>query len=504
MTTTPQIRFTTAAAAEHLLLLAPLAKTLPEDLPQRPHWLRLLKRRRMKAAELAKTPLLADLPDGVRAALVMIDPQQTRFARLTVLRKAVCELLAETPRSLDVMPLTGAADALDDAVYVSIINDAALPASKKKAAKPLKKLQLLAPQRDLSEALALAESNLLARQLTMLAPNQLDPATYRRRLRAMAQAHGWRIEEYDFKRLRKMGAGAFCAVAQGSEGDNGGDAAIVHLSRRCGRDKAAKLALVGKGVCHDSGGLNLKPARYMAGMHEDMNGSAVALALFAAADACDINADIDCWLAIATNQLSPRSYAQNDIITALNGDSIEIMHTDAEGRMLLADAITLAVQRKPQLLLDFATLTGSMHTALGQRYSGVFASSDELAAAAVAAGRASGERVCALPHDADYDEALQSRVADVKQCTLDGDADHILAARFLARFVGETPWLHMDLSASSCRGGLGAVASDVTGFGVAWGMAFLQAHSGRSDAPPQRRRALKKASPQRPTTSGEA
>jgi leucyl aminopeptidase len=141
---------------------------------------------------------------------------------------------------------------------------------------------------------------------------------------------------------------------------------------------------------------------------------------------------------------------------------------------VLADTLTLAAREKPDLIIDFATLTGSMHYALGSRYSGIFASRDELGALAVEAGRASGERVCAFPLDADFDPALDSKVADIKQCTLDGEADHILAARFLKRFTNDLPWLHMDLSASSCSGGLGATASDLTGFGVAWGATLVE------------------------------
>jgi leucyl aminopeptidase len=114
-----------------------------------------------------------------------------------------------------------------------------------------------------------------------------------------------------------------------------------------------------------------------------------------------------------------------------------------------------------------------MHVALGTRYGGIFATSDELAAFALQAGVASGERLCAFPMDDDYDSALDSTVADVKQCTLDGEADHILAARLLQRFTDKTPWIHMDLSAHGCKGGLGAVATDCTGFGVAWGKLFL-------------------------------
>jgi leucyl aminopeptidase len=278
------------------------------------------------------------------------------------------------------------------------------------------------------------------------------------------------IDEFDMKRLRKMGAGAFVAVAQGSDED---DAAIVRISYRP-RGAKRKIALVGKGICFDTGGHNLKPAKYMAGMHEDMNGSAVALGILHAASRAHANVAIDCWLALAQNHISPRAYKQNDIVTALNGTTIEIVHTDAEGRMVLADALTLAAREKPDLIVDFATLTGSMHVALGERYSGIFASTEGLAAQALEAAKASGERIAVFPMDDDYDEALDSPVADVKQCTLEGAADHILAARLLGRFTDGRPWIHMDLSGASCKGGLGAVASDATGFGVAWGYTLLQ------------------------------
>jgi leucyl aminopeptidase len=183
---------------------------------------------------------------------------------------------------------------------------------------------------------------------------------------------------------------------------------------------------------------------------------------------------IDCWLALAQNHISPRAYKQNDIVTALDGTTIEIVHTDAEGRMVLSDTLTLSARDKPDLMVSFATLTGSMHTALGDRYSGIFATDAEIAEKALSASAASGERVCVFPMDDDYDEALESPVADVKQCTLEGGADHILAARLLKRFTDERPWIHMDLSASSAKGGLGAVASDVTGFGVSWGYELLR------------------------------
>ncbi len=476
MTGFPKITVAARSQGEHVLYLLPSGKRLPADLPGRGFWQKLFKRRDAKIEELAKSPVAADLPDGVRAALVMIDTKRSRFERLTALRKAVMLLLDESPKILDIAPLGVADDILGDALYVALVNGVPLPVQKKSIPAALKEIVL--PRRPAGSdfCLALARANWLARELTVLPPNRLDPSAYRQRLRTLAKEKKFAIEEYDFSRLKKMGAGAFCAVAQGSRDENGGEgggAAIVRLSWR--PQRAAKtLALVGKGICYDTGGHNLKPAKHMAGMHEDMAGSAVALAILCAAAELGLPIAIDCWLAIARNHLSPAAYAQGDVVTALDGTTIEVVHTDAEGRMVLADTLALAIREKPQLMIDFATLTGSMTTALGTRYSGVFASSDDLAARAVAAGRESGERVCVFPQDEDYGAALDSKVADIKQCTLEGDADHILATRFLGRFVGKTPWLHVDLSAANCRGGLGAVATDATGFGVSWGVALLR------------------------------
>jgi leucyl aminopeptidase len=213
----------------------------------------------------------------------------------------------------------------------------------------------------------------------------------------------------------------------------------------------------------------------MHNMHEDMNGSAVALGILLAASEQQLPINLDCWLALAQNHISPKAYKQNDVVTALNGTTIEVIHTDAEGRMVLADTLTLASRAKPDLMIDFATLTGSMATALGARYSGVLGNRDELVQRAVRVGKETGERLCAFPLDEDYEAELDSKIADIKQCTLAGEADHILATRFLQRFVEhETPWLHVDLSASRCEGGLGMVAADVNGFGVVWGLNMLQ------------------------------
>ncbi len=458
----------------HILFVLPQTKQLQGAWTGREALEPLLARRRMKPGDLGTTPVMGSLKNGALAGWVMVDPNKPLFESQSTIRAALQTLLAENPRGIAII-VTGDSSqrqyAAGVAVYCAWVNGAALPERKKKPErKPLKTIELYGyrDKREFPMLRARAEGNVLCRELTVLPPNELTPATYRDRLKRLAKELGWQHEEYDFKKLKKMGAGAFCAVAQGSATD---DAAIVHL-RYVSPNATRSVALVGKGICFDTGGHNLKPARYMHGMHEDMNGSAVALGILLAATRMKLPLDIDCWMALAQNNISPTAYKQNEVVTALNGTTIEIVHTDAEGRMVLADTLTLAARGKPGLIVDFATLTGSMHIALGQRYSGVFATTDELAAQAVAAGRASGERVCAFPMDADYDSALDSKIADIKQCTLDGDADHILATRFLKRFFGDVPWIHVDLSGSSCKGGLGAVASDTTGFGVGWGLAL--------------------------------
>jgi leucyl aminopeptidase len=466
-----------SAASTHCLILFPKNKALPKDLPYAKELAATLKRREMKVEELAKAPISASIGTKL-VAWAMLDFDKDTFTRQTLVRKALGLLLEEKPQTLAVAVLGTEEErklAAKLAVYGAWVNSAPLPTRKKDGnRKPLKKIALagFADKAAFAPLQAQAEGNLLCRELTITPPNELTPALYRSRIKKLAQENGWKIETFDMAKLRRMGAGAFVAVAQGSEPQ---DAAIVHLTYKAPKARNT-VALVGKGICFDTGGHNLKPSRYMHNMHEDMNGSAVALGILLAATQLKLPVNLDVWLAIAQNHISPRAYKQNDVVTALNGTTIEITHTDAEGRMVLADTLTLAARAKPDLIIDFATLTGSMATALGARYSGILGNRDNLLDLAVSTGKETGERLCAFPMDEDYEAALDSKIADIKQCTLDSDADHILAARFLKRFVGEAPWLHMDLSASRTEGGLGIVASDVTGFGVGWGLKMLQSH----------------------------
>lgn len=394
------------------------------ELPQAERLHAALKRRRMHPDDLAKTPVTIRTEHGGLCAYVMVDRNKPRFEQLAALRRAIDALLDEQPTQLAIGVFGDEAlrTALArEAVYVAWINGVNLPVRKKKDERHA--LEAIHPYgraagEDLDAVAAIARANVLARELTMLPPNELTPAGYRKRLRAMVKDMRWQIDEYDLKYLRQKGAGAFVAVAQGSAE---ADAAIVHLSYKP-KGAALSVALVGKGICFDTGGHQLKSAKYMAGMHEDMNGSAVALGILRALTEQDFPLRVDAWLAVAQNRIGPAAYKPGDIVQAIDGTTIEIVHTDAEGRLVLADTLALAARgdssaggRPPNLIVDFATLTGSMIYSLGNRHADVFASDDALGALAVQAGRAS----------------------------------------------------------ANCPGGLGAVASDVTGFGVAWGVELL-------------------------------
>jgi len=434
-----------------------------------------IKRQGGKITDLKKTALSAELDNGSLLTWVMVSDKKSPFQIQTLLRKAFDTILSENPKTVTVINESSKNDVwLKQAVYVALVNSQDLPNLKSGAKR--KNLILInaygtSAKTNFKDIQALVAGNTLTRELTITPPNQLTPTIYRQKIKKLSKENGWKVEEFAMPKLKKLGAGAFYAVAQGSEPQ---DAAIVHLTYE---PKGVKetISLVGKGICFDTGGHNLKPAKYMSGMHEDMNGSAVVLGILKAISDMKVKVKLDCWLAIAQNHIGPKAYKQNDVVKALNGMTIEIVHTDAEGRMVLADTLTMASRKKPKAIIDFATLTGCMHVAMGDRYSGVLSNHAALNCMAVGAGSDVGERVTAFPSDEDYEEDLKSQIADIKQCNLEGGPDHIHATRFLGRFVdNNVPWLHMDLSSSNRKGGLGAVASEVNGFGVSFGINMIE------------------------------
>ncbi len=331
---------------------------------------------------------------------------------------------------------------------------------------------------DLARIEAEAQGNGLARHLAVLPASELNAGSYRAFARQLAQQEGWQWQEFDEAALAKLGAGAFLAVARGSE-DN--QAAIVRLSY-CPANPVRRIALVGKGICHDSGGYNLKVSGSMYGMHLDMGGSAVALGTLHAISRAKLPVEVHCWLAIAENHIGPKAYRPGEVVTALNGTTIEVVDTDAEGRMVLADALALAAQGEPDLLIDYATLTGACKRALGSRYSGAFTNRPDWLPELIRLGQQSGERIWPFPLDEDFDDNLDSEWADLLQCAPGSSPDHIDAARFLSRFVpGQTPWLHLDLSGFRNKGGNGVVGSEVTGFGVRLSLTLLASPLGMAE-----------------------
>jgi leucyl aminopeptidase len=323
---------------------------------------------------------------------------------------------------------------------------------------------------DAARLCAEAEGNALARHLGVLPASVLNASGYRQRVKEMASIEGWHWQEYDESALKGLGAGAFLAVSRGAEDSQG---AIVKLSY-LPAGATQQLALVGKGICHDSGGYNLKVGGSMYGMHLDMGGSAVALGTLLAISRARLPVQVHCWLAIAENHIGPQAYRPGEVVTACNGTTIEVVDTDAEGRMVLADALALAARDEPDLIIDYATLTGACKRALGSRYSGAFTNQAGWLPSLIQLGQESGERVWPFPLDSDYDEALESEWADLLQCAPGASPDHIDATRFLSRFVpADTPWLHLDLSGYRNKGGNGVVGSEVTGFGVRFTLALL-------------------------------
>lgn len=422
------------------------------------------------------------LPEPCAVTIGVADREGTAFSSLTLARKLAAEVCASRPAKVGVMtaaaPEALATSWLEAAISGLLAADPPMPrfrSTEHKAPTRLSTITLLDENvtLDIARMRAEAEGNHLARWLTALPPNRLDAGAYRHLLEELAEREGWELSFLDQQALEEQGAGAFLAVAQGNPHR---DAGIARLRYRPAQndERASAVALVGKGICFDTGGNNLKPFRGMLDMHEDMQGSAVALGTLLALTRVAWGQPVDCWLAITENRIGPHAYKSRDVIRAINGVTIEVIHTDAEGRLVLADTLALAGRETPQLIIDYGTLTGACVAALTHRYSGVFGNRPALLDEAVAAGRASGERVWPFPMDEDFDEPLESSVADVLQCALDNDGDHIIAARFLKRFVpDDIPWLHVDLSAGHRKGGLGLVPTAQTGFGVRLTLAML-------------------------------
>lgn len=311
------------------------------------------------------------------------------------------------------------------------------------------------------------------RTLAMLPPNKLGSKELVEFALARAKRLKVKSEFINARKLKEMGAGAFSAVLQTTVSDGG----IVVL-KRPGKG-SRQIALAGKGVTFDAGGLDLKTEGSMLGMHRDMTGAAVALSAFETLIKLDKSSSVYCYLAIGENLIGPDSYKPGDVLKLLSGQTIEIENTDAEGRLMLADTLAYADRElKPgALVIDFATLTGTAMDVLSTRWSLAMTRKEELWSLITQAGRKSGERVHPLPILEEFEDAVSSdtKLADYSQCTNYSHAEHCFAGAFLAEFIqSDKIHIHLDLSSESHEEGLGLISSEVTGFGVRWLIEFIE------------------------------
>lgn len=428
----------------------------------------------------SENPIFLSTPGGGRAALVFARDKLPTFKALSLARKVVSPFLSERLSDLNVISLIDndassrhMAEAILAAVHAGLFQ---LPriSGKPIESQPLESINFIGDfeNPNFDHVSATAEGNNLARWLTHLPGNYLTPGMYREIAEVLARKEGWEAYFYNRDTLERLGAGAFLSVVEASAIR---DAGILHLKYCPPGADSKPFALVGKGICFDTGGSNLKVGGSMLGMHGDMQGSAVALGTLLAITRLQFDQPVDCWLALAENHIGPRAVKCNDVITALNGTTIELINTDAEGRMVLADTLALVCRGKPRAIIDYATLTGTVGAALGQRMAGAITNRRHWVEPVIQAGERCGERVWPFPYEDDYDEDLESKVADTLQCRTTGAGDHIYAARLLGRFVdSEIGWVHVDMASSGTHtGGLAHIATDVQGYGVRFGVEWL-------------------------------
>lgn len=293
------------------------------------------------------------------------------------------------------------------------------------------------------ESSFLGQGTNLARFLVDLPPNVLQPASYARELKQVfSKINGVKVVHWDGPRLVKERMGLHAGVGQGSNDQS----QMVHVQVRRGPKNQKAVAFVGKGVTFDTGGLDIKPSAGMRLMKKDMGGSAAiaGLAYWLVQAQCPINADF--YFALAENSVSAHSIRPGDVLTSRSGQTVEIHNTDAEGRLVLADVMTVALEEKPEILIDVATLTGAIKQGLSAIVPGLFSNHDPLAETLLRASSEAGDVVWRMPLIPEERSRLKSDVADMVNCT-EGFGGAVTAALFLESFAGGVPWAHFDIYA---------------------------------------------------------
>jgi leucyl aminopeptidase len=313
---------------------------------------------------------------------------------------------------------------------------------------------------------ALGDGVILARDLVNEPGNILFPGEFARRASTLSKM-GVSVEVLDAAAMRKLGMGALLGVGQGSAHES----RLVVMRWNGGKRGADPVAFVGKGVCFDSGGLSIKPAQGMEDMKGDMAGAACVVGLIHALAARKAKVNAVGAIGLVENMPDGKAQRPGDIVKTMSGQTIEIINTDAEGRLVLADLLHYVNKRfKPKFMINLATLTGAIVVALGQEYAGLFCNDDKLASRLVKAGEATGERVWRMPLGPEYDKMIESKFADMKN-TGGRSGGAITAAQLLQRFVEKTPWAHLDIAGT----GIGSPQNDINkSWGSGWGVRLLE------------------------------
>jgi len=322
-----------------------------------------------------------------------------------------------------------------------------------------------AAERAWRRAEGIAAGVVMARDLINEPANVLYPAEFARRASALRKL-GVAVEILDVPAMRKLGMGALLGVGQGS----GHDSKLVVMRWNGGKRGTDPIAFIGKGVCFDTGGISIKPAAGMEDMKGDMAGAACVVGLMHAIAARKAHVNAVGAIGLVENMPDGKAQRPGDIVTSMSGQTIEIINTDAEGRLVLADVLHYVNKRfKPKFMINLATLTGAIMVALGQEYAGLFSNDDRLVERLTKAGDATGERVWRMPLGPEYDKIIDSKFADMKNS---GGrwAGSITAAQFLQRFVDKTAWAHLDIAGTA----LSSPQTDINAsWSAGWGVRLL-------------------------------
>jgi leucyl aminopeptidase len=329
---------------------------------------------------------------------------------------------------------------------------------------------------------ALSDAVHFARDLATEPANVIYPETFVERTRAaFAGLRGVTIEVLDVPRMQVLGMGSILSVGKGSLRPP-----RMLIVRYQGAPSAPLIAMAGKGITFDSGGISLKPGNGMWAMKGDMGGAAAVIATALSLAKSQAPANVVAIAALAENMPGPGASRPGDVVKAYNGRTIEILNTDAEGRLVLADAVSYAERRfRPAAIIDVATLTGAVSTALGDEYAGLFSRSDSLAAQLQAAGEQTGEHLWRLPLHSNYATDMRSKIADIKNVVEGGGPGAGLGAHFIGYFVESTPWAHLDIASVDLRtSSLPTVPEGFSGFGVRLLDRFVREFRAVQDSPP--------------------